>query len=107
MSTIYILPEREIGIAIAVNTNDYFVGKDLMDRTDWSLPLLIMGLEPNHIQTNEYVLHHLLYNFIYFIVFSFSVLPLCLLHLYKKKILKGKFYLKYSFILLFHLLLPF
>lgn len=106
MSTIYILPEREIGIAIAVNTNDYFVGKDLMDRTDWSLPLLIMGLEPNHIQTKEYVLHHLLYNFIYFIVFSFSVLPLCLLHLYKKKILKGKFYLKFSFILLLHLLLP-
>ena len=106
MSTIYILPESEIGIAIAVNTNDYFVGKDLMDRIDWSVALMLMGDEPNEISGSEYVTRHLLYDFIYFTVFVISVLPLCWLHKYKKRLKTGKLAYKIAALVLLHLLLP-
>ncbi len=69
MATIYILPESEIGIAIAVNTNDYFVGKDLMDRIDWSVILMLTGDKPNQITANEYVTRHFLYDLAYILLF--------------------------------------
>ena len=106
MSTIYILPESEIGIAIAVNTNDYLVGKDFMDRIDWGVALLLMGDEPNQIGNNEYVLRHLLYDLICLVVFVIAVLPLCLLGNYKKKLKTGNLSLKITSLILLHLLLP-
>lgn len=106
MSTIYILPESEIGIAIAVNTNDYLVSKDLMDRIDWGVALLLMGDEPNQIGENEYVLRHLLYDLICLAVFVIAVLPLCLLGVYKKKSKTGNIVLKITPLVLLHLLLP-
>ena len=106
MSTVYILPESEIGIAIAVNTNDYFVGKDLMDRIDCGVALLFMGDEPNQISGSEYVTRHLLYDLIYLVVFIISVLPLCLLHLYKKRLTTGNLALKIAALVVLHLLLP-
>ena len=106
MSTVYILPESGIGIAIAVNTNDYFVGKDLMDRMDWSVALLLMGDEPNQIGASEYGTRHFLYDLIYFIAFAVSVLPLCLLHLYKKRLHKGTLAVKVVALAVLHLVLP-
>ena len=106
MSAVYILPESEIGIAIAVNTNDYFVGKDIMDRIDWSVALMIMGDEPNQIGTGEYVTRHLLYDLIYLVVSVISILPLCLLDIYKKRLKTGNIVLKTAALVLLHLLLP-
>ena len=106
MSTIYILPESGIGIAIAVNTNDYFVGKDLMDRIDWGVALMIMGDEPNQISGSEYVTRHLLYDLIYFVVLCVSVLPLCLLNIYKKRLKIGNLPLKITLLVSLHLLFP-
>ena len=94
MATIYILPESEIGIAIAVNTNDYFVGKDLMDRIDWSVILMLTGDKPNQITANEYVTRHFLYDLAYFVVFAISILPLCLIIMYKKRLTTGKLRVK-------------
>lgn len=106
MSTVYILPESQIGIAIAVNTNDYFVGKDLMDRIDWGVALIVMGDEPNQIGGSEYVTRHLLYDVIYLAVFVVSVLPLCLLKIYKKRLKAGNLALKIATLVILHLLLP-
>ena len=106
MSTIYILPESGIGIALAVNTNDYFVGKDLMDRIDWGVALLLMGDEPNQISGSEYVTRHLLYDLIYFVALCVSVLPLGLLGIYNKKLKTGNLALKIVTLVLLHLLLP-
>jgi len=106
MSAIYLLPESEIGIAIAINSNDYFVGKDMMDRIDWSVALMLMGYEPNIIGNNEYTLRHLLYSFIYIFVVLLSFLPLCLIGVYNKKIGKGKTWIKIILLVLLHLLLP-
>lgn len=106
MATIYILPESEIGIAIAVNTNDYFVGKDLMDRIDWSVILMLTGDKPNQITANEYVTRHFLYDLAYFVVFAISILPLCLIIMYKKRLTTGKLRVKISILILLHLILP-
>lgn len=106
MSVIYILPQSEIAFAIAVNTNDYFVGKDMMDRMDWSVALMLMGQSPDKIGKNEYALKHLLYDLIYLVVFAISVLPICLIAIYKKRISKGKLPIKIGLLLLLHLILP-
>lgn len=106
MSTVYILPEREIGIAIAVNTNDYFVGKDFMDRIDWSVALMLMGESPNQIGENEYVSRHLLYDCAYLAVLVISVLPICLIAVFKKRISRGYIRIKISLLTLLHLILP-
>lgn len=106
MSTIYILTESEIGIAVAVNTNDYFVGKDMMDRIDWSIALMLMGEEPNKIGANEYVTRHLLYDLAYFAVLAISVLPICLISIFRRRISKGKLWLKITLLALLHLVLP-
>lgn len=106
MTAIYVLPESEIGIAIAVNTNDYFVGKDLMDRIDWSVALIIMGIEPNRISASEYTTRHLLYDLIYFVALCVSVLPFCLLRIYNKRLGVGNVAVKVIAIALLHILLP-
>lgn len=106
MSTIYILPEQGIGIAFASNTNDYFVGKDLMDRIDWSVALLLMGDEPNQIGENEFVTRHLLYDLAYLVVFAISILPLCFINIFKKRLTNGKLSLKITGVVFLHLLLP-
>ena len=106
MSTIYILPERGMGIAFAVNTNDYFVGKDLMDRIDWGVVLTIMGDESNQIGGNEYVTRHAMYDFIYLSVLAISVLPLCLIHFYNKRIKTGNLAFRITALVLLHLILP-
>lgn len=103
MSTIYLLPEREIGIAIAINANDYFVGKDMMDRIDWSIALMLMGENPNQILNNEYVSKHFFNDFIYFVVFLISVFPLCLIKAYKKNVFKNIFWIR---MVLLHFILP-
>ena len=106
MSVIYLLPESELGIAIAINSNDYFVGKDMMDRIDWGVALMLMGYEPNIIGDNEYTLRHLLYDFIYVFLLIIAILPLCLINIYNKKIRKGKSWIKIILLILLHLLLP-
>ena len=106
MSVVYILPEREIGIAIAVNSNDYFVGKDFMDRIDWGVALLIMGDEPNRIGGSEYGTRHFMYDLIYLVSLTVSVLPLCLLSLYIKRLKTGKITFKIAELVSVHLALP-
>lgn len=106
MSCIYILPESGIGIAVLVNYNDFFVGQDIMDRLNWSVALMLMDTEPNEISANEFVLRHVLYDFIYFAVFVIAVLPLCLLGVYKKRICRGKIIFETAIFVLLHIVLP-
>ena len=106
MSVVYILPESGIGIAVAVNTNDYFVGKDMMDRIDWSIALMLMGESPNSIGASEYATRHFLYDLIYFAVLCIAALPLCLIRIYQKRLEKGKLAIKIAVCVLLHMLLP-
>ncbi len=106
MSVVYILPESEIGVDFTVNTNDYFIGRDMMDRIDWSIVLMLMGDELNQIGGNEYVIKHLLYDLAYFAVCIISILPLCLIAVYKKRLSKGKLWVKIATLSLLHIVLP-
>lgn len=106
MSVIYILPESEIGIAIAINCNDYFVGKDMMDRIDWSVALMLMDEEPNQIGDNEYVTRHLLYDLLYLVILAISIIPVCLIKRFKKRLSTGKLWVKIILTALLHLVLP-
>ncbi len=106
MSTIYILPEIDIAFAIAVNTNDYFVGKDFMDRIDWGVCLMLMGENPNEIKNGEYSLKHFLYNFAYLIVFIISILPICFITKIKKHFSDKAPWLKIIYLVFIHILLP-
>lgn len=106
MSTVYIFPESGIGVAMAINTNDYFVGKDMMDRIDWGVALMLTGDEPNEIGKNEYATKHFLLDLAYIVVLIVAILPLCLISIYKKRLSKGKMWKKITLLLLLHVLLP-
>ena len=106
MSCIYILPEDNIGVAITINTNDYFVGADFADRVGWGVILMLMGDEPNQIVSNEYVIKHLMYDGIYLAVFIISVLPLLFIGKYKKHLQKGSNWRIVAWMLAFHAVFP-
>ena len=106
MSCIYILPEREMGIAITINSNDYFVGADFADRVGWGVILMLMGDEPNQIDPDEYVLRHLMYDGIYLMVLIISLLPLICIGKYNKRLQKHKIWRIITGIILLHALFP-
>lgn len=106
MSCIYILPESETGIAITINSNDYFVGADFADRVGWGVILMIMGDEPNQIGSYEYVLRHLMYDGIYLAVLILSLLPLFFVGKYNKHLQKHKTRRIITGLIILHILLP-
>lgn len=106
MSCIYLYPERGLGIAVLINTNDYFVTNDFMDRLDWSIPLMLMGEDPNEIGAGEYAAKHALYDLVYLAVFAGSVLPFLFLKRYFLPLTGKKFALRIAFAAALHLLLP-
>ena len=106
MSCIYILPEDNIGAAITINTNDYFVGADFADRVGWGVVLMLMGDAPNQIASNEYIMKHLMYDGIYLAVFILSVLPLLFIGTYKKRLQKGYNWKTAAWMLVLHVVFP-
>lgn len=105
MSVICILPERDIGFAMTMNGNDYFVGKDMMDRIDWGVVLMLLGEKPNQIGEQEYFSRHLLYNSLYLIVFCLSILPFCFL-IFSRREESKKRGRKILFLIFYHFLFP-
>jgi len=106
MACIYILPESGLGVAVLANYNDYFVGQDMMDRLNWSVVLMLTGMQPNEIGGSEFVWKHILYDFIYLIVFAIAVVPFCLLKLFKNRLNSGKIAVKIVLTALLHAVLP-
>lgn len=106
MSCIYILPEDNIGVAMTINTNDYFVGADFADRVGWGVILMLMGDEPNQIGSNEYVMRHLMYDGIYLVVIIVALLPLILIGRYKKNLLKREGLRTVAWLIALHVVLP-
>ena len=106
MACLYLLPERGIGIAVLVNTNDYFVTNDMMDRIGWSIPLMLMGMGTNEIGGSEYVLRHLMFDAIYLVVFVAAVLPQCFMKRFTKPLSGKRLAVRIVFIALLHFVLP-
>jgi len=105
-SCVFILPERNIGIAIETNINDYFVTNEMMDSLGWGVVLMLLGDSANEITDNAYVLKHLWINLIMLMVLLIAILPWCFLPHYIHSIKHRKIIYNAMLLVLFHLLLP-
>lgn len=105
-SCVYILPERDIAIAIVVNENDYFVTNGMLDSLGWGVILMILGNPPNEIAGNAYVLSHIGIDLIMLAILAVAVIPLCLLPKYVNNIKRKKRPTTVWSLLAVHLLLP-
>ncbi len=105
-SCVFILPERDMAVAIETNVNDYFVTNEMMDSLGWGVILMILGDPPNEITDRSYFLNHLWIDLIMLTVLSASILPWCFLRRYVNNAERGKIILKIVLLLVLHLLLP-
>lgn len=100
---IFILPERGIAVAIETNVNDFFVTDEMMDRLGWGVVLMLLGQSPNEITGSEYVLNHILLDFIMLVIFAAAAAPICLLPKYARS--KGSKW-RIARLVLMHFALP-
>lgn len=105
-SCVFILPERDIAIAVTANVNDYFVTNEMMDSLGWGIVLMLLGEAPNEIAEDAYLLSHLRIDLIMLAVLTAAVLPLCLLPRYVNRIKRRKKPAALLLLILLHLLLP-
>lgn len=87
---VFILPERDIAIAFTANANDYFVTNEMLDSLSWGVVLMLLGLQPNEIPDNAYVLEHAKIDLIMLAVLAAAVLWLCLTVKHAGKADRGK-----------------
>ncbi len=106
MSCIYVLPERNLGVAVLINTNDFLVTQSMMDSIDWSVTLMLLGMQPNEIENWQYPVYHLLYDLLYLVIIAIAVLPLALIKLHIKGLSRGKLWQKISLLVAVHAVLP-
>ncbi len=106
-SCVFILPERNIAIAIETNVNDYFVTNEMMDSLGWGVVLMLLGEPSNEIADNAYALKHMWIDLIMLMVIFAAILPWCFLPHYVHSIKRSKLIFRVMLLILFHLLLPF
>lgn len=75
-SNMYLLPESGLGVVFLVNTNDYMVTKDLMDKTTAKVMMTLMGYATDELDPNDYVDEHLFYNLIYVSILCIAVMEI-------------------------------
>ncbi len=105
-SCVFILPERNIGVAIECNVNDYFVTNEMMDSLGWGIILMILGRTPNEISGGEYFIKHILIDLIMLAVLIFAVVPWLLLKRYAERIKRVKMIPIIAELAIFHCIAP-
>lgn len=103
---VFILPERDMAIAIETNINDYFVTNEMMDSLGWGVVLMLLGESPNKITNTAYILNHLWIDLMMLIICVVSILPWRLLPLYSKRMRQKSTTKKIILLILFHIALP-
>ncbi len=106
MSCIYVLPERNLGVAVLINSQDYLVAQGMMDSIDWSVTLMLLGMQPDEIGGWQFPLYHFLYDLLYLIIIAIAVLPFALLKLHIKRLPRGNRWLKILALVALHAVLP-
>lgn len=86
ISQMYILPNREIGIVLLMNMNDYFVTQKMVETISGSLVNMMTGSYPIEISKVTYRNSHLLLDGIYMAIVIVAILPLLFLKRYNKKL---------------------
>ena len=80
-SNMFLFPERGIGIVVLINMNDYLVTNQLAG--NMIMPLL--GEPQAEVSGNPYIRNHLLYDFIYLLIFVLALYPLITIKKWQKK----------------------
>lgn len=90
MSNMFILPDANIGIMMLVNTNDYFVTDPMMDTVSASIVLMLMGEQPVAIDSNAYLMKHIIIDGIFILMLVIAMLPLLRHKKFIVRLKKGK-----------------
>lgn len=80
-SYMIIFPEKEIGIVVLVNMNDYFVSNNLLG----NIIMPLIGEERTSFPDNAYLLFHLLIDMIYLLIIVLAVYPVFSIRRWKTK----------------------
>lgn len=90
VSSIFILPESGIGIAVTANVNDYFVTNNMMDGLGWGVVLMLLDSPPNNISGGAYLLRHAWIDLLMFVAAAVAVVSFCLIPGYARKVSRRK-----------------
>lgn len=80
-SNMFLIPEKEIGIVVLVNMNDYLVDNNLLGNI--ILPLL--GEEKVSLPNHAYIIFHILIDLIYLVIIFVSIAPIVSIRKWKDK----------------------
>ncbi len=105
-SCVFILPERDIAVAIVTNINDYFVTNEIMDRLGWGVIFMLLGDSANEITEGAYELKHLWIDCIMLTVLLAAILPWCFFPRYVQRSEHRKIHFDIMQLILLHILLP-
>lgn len=83
---VFILPERNIAVALAANVNDYFVTNGFFDEIGWGIVLMLLGEQPIEIADGAYLWEHAWIDLAMLAVLIAGVVSLCLLPRFKARI---------------------
>ena len=103
---IFILPERNLAMAVTANVNDYFVANGMIDSLGWGVVLMLLGNAPNEISGGTYILNHLWLDLAMLVVLAIAITPLCRLAKYRERIQRGRMLPKMIPLIVLHFLLP-
>lgn len=102
-SCVFILPERDIAVAITSGVNDYFVTNGMQDSLGWGVILMLLGDSPNEIADNAYIWSHVRIDLIMIAVLAAAVLSLCRLSWYINRVKQDKMLIPALFSILLNL----
>lgn len=105
-TSMFILPDKQIGIVLLTNMNDYLGANNLVNTIDQDIVSIITGKEPIGFSKYQYIKTHFLLDAIYLSVFLVALFPLVFIKRYKKKLALSKKLKTIILILSQHVLLP-
>lgn len=73
MSSMYLLPESDLGIVILANTSDYLVGDELMNEVSTKTVLTLMGYATDELDPYAYWDMHMMYDLIFVVVLAIAI----------------------------------
>ena len=85
-SCVFIIPGKQLAVAVTANVNDYFVANEMMDSLGWGIILMLLGEEPEMISPDAYILEHIRIDLIMLAVFAAAIIPFFFIPAYKKRV---------------------
>jgi len=90
-SCVFIIPGKQLAVAVTANVNDYFVADEMMDTLGWGVILMLLGEEPEMVPPDAYFLEHLKIDLIMIAVFAAALIPMAFIPAYKKRVVRKRY----------------